>query len=68
MGDIDRIVPATPSVQPPSVARRPGDPRREPRKEPRDDVLELENVDVPAEADPPSSEDPDEPHSLDLAV
>jgi len=68
MGDIDRIVPAMPAVQPPSVARRPGDPRREPRREPRDDVLELDNVEDEPQAEVPLGDDSEGPHPLDLAV
>ncbi|MCB8932157.1 MAG: hypothetical protein M9921_15495 [Fimbriimonadaceae bacterium] len=68
MGDIDRIVPATPAVQPPSVARRAGDRRRDARRDARDDVLELENVEDEPEALVLESDDPDDPHTLDLAV
>lgn len=68
MGDIDRIVPAPPAVQPPGVARRAGDPRREAKREAREDVLELENVDEELKEPSSEPEDPEEPHTLDLAV
>ena len=70
MGDIDRIVPTPPAISPPTVARRPGDQRRENPYAGRDDVIDLENVesdeDSPPEARQP--ENGEDSGHLDLAV
>ena len=70
MGDIDRIVRLSPTVQAPLASQRSGDaPRREPQAGHggHEDALELTNV-LEEEQEHQGPPPPEEPGHLDLAV